>query len=100
MFCYSIAKQIGAMITVLNGVDTLVFTGGIGEHDAMVRQLICDQLAYLKIVLNDEINNSDITEVIHTISDANSACAVRVINTQENAQIARHAAILLALVPA
>ncbi|MBC7756011.1 MAG: acetate/propionate family kinase [Bdellovibrio sp.] len=100
MFCYSVAKQIGAMITVLNGVDTLVFTGGIGEHDAVSRQLICDQLAYLKIVLNDEKNNSEIAEVIHTISDANSACAVRVINTQENAQIARHAAILLELVPA
>ena len=112
MFCYSVAKQIGAMVTALNGIDTLVFTGGIGEHDAIVRQKICDQLIYLKIVLNDEKNrnekNSDAknlqvktnnTDDITTISDANSACAVRVIKSQENAQIARHAAILLKLIP-
>ena len=103
MFCYSIAKQIGAMTTALNGIDTLVFTGGIGEHDAVARQLICDHLAYLKIELIDEGDaNISITikENIQTISAANSACAVRVINTQENAQIARHAAILLELIPA
>ena len=108
MFCYSIAKQIGAMITALNGIDTLVFTGGIGEHDAVARQLICDHLAYLKIELidgseeatsNENIKNAT-TDNIQTISAANSACAVRVINTQENAQIARHAAILLELIPA
>lgn len=113
LFCYSIAKQIGAMVTALNGIDTLVFTGGIGEHDAIVRQKICDQLIYLKIVLDDEKNsnqkNSDEknlhdeainTDDITTISDANSACAVRVIKSQENAQIAHHAAVLLALIPA
>ena len=103
MFCYSVAKQIGAMITVLNGIDTLVFTGGIGEHDSIVRQLICNQLTCLKIVLNDEKNLHDETnhtEDIFTISDANSACAVRVIKSQENAQIARHAAMLLELIPA
>ena len=95
MFCYSVAKQIGAMVAALNGIDALVFTGGIGEHDAMVRQLICDQLAYLKIILSDEKNNSVIADNIHTISDANTAIAVRVIESQENAQIARHAAQLL-----
>ena len=100
MFCYAIAKQIGAMITALNGIDTLVFTGGIGQHDATVRQLICHQLAYLKIVLNDEKNNSVITDDIYTISDVNAACAVRVVKSQENAQIARHAAVLLDMIPA
>lgn len=99
MFCHAVAKQIGAMIAALNGIDTLVFTGGIGEHDATVRQLVCNQLAYLKIILNDEKNNSVIADDIHTISDINAACAVRVVKSQENAQIARHAAILLELFP-
>jgi len=99
MFCYAVAKQIGAMIAALNGIDTLVFTGGIGEHDATVRQLVCNQLAYLKIILNDEKNNSAIADDIQTISDINTACAVRVVKSQENAQIARHAAILLELFP-
>jgi acetate kinase len=100
MFCYSVAKQIGAMITVLNGIDALVFTGGIGEHDSIVRQLICDQLAYLKIVLDDEKNQEDHTDNIHTISESTTSCAVRVVSSQENVQIARHAAILLDLFPA
>jgi hypothetical protein len=41
MFCYSIRKQMAAMIAALDGVDLLVFTGGIGEHDAKVRAEIC-----------------------------------------------------------
>lgn len=99
MFCYAVAKQIGAMIAALNGIDILVFTGGIGEHDSMVRQLICNQLAYLKIILSDEKNNSVVADNIHTISDVNATCAVRVVKSQENAQIALHAATLLELLP-
>ena len=100
MFCYAVAKQISAMITALNGIDTLVFTGGIGEHNAKLRQLICDYLSYLTILINDGKNTSVFNDDIYTISDANSACAVRVIKSQENAQIARHASILLKLFPA
>ena len=100
MFCYLIAKQIGAMITILDGVDALVFTGGIGEHDAIIRQMICSQLGYFKIVLDDEKNQLENVDNIHTISDASTACAVRVVAAQENAQIARHAAVLLNVYPA
>ena len=100
MFCYAVAKEIGAMIAALNGIDTLVFTGGIGEHDAIVRQIICDQLSYFKITLNAEKNQIDNADTIHTISELNSTCAVRVVASQENAQIAHHAALLLDLFPA
>ena len=100
MFCYLAAKQIGAMIAALNGIDTLVFTGGIGEHDIVVRQVICDQLDCFKIVLDDEKNQLAGVEHIHTISDTHSACAVRVVVSQENAQIAHHAALLLDVIPA
>lgn len=99
MFCYAVAKQIGAMTAALNGIDTLVFTGGIGEHDAVVRKIVCNQLDYLKIVLDDKNNNSINTDYIHTISGVNAACAVRVVKSQENVQIARHTAILLKLLP-
>ena len=47
MFCYSIRKQVAAMIAALDGVDLLVFTGGIGEHDAKVRAEICGGLSCL-----------------------------------------------------
>ena len=99
MFCTSVAKHIGAMIAVLNGIDALVFTGGIGEHDATVRQLICDKLAYLNIALNDKKNNCTAINDINTISEINAACAVHFVKSQENAQIARHAAILLDIIP-
>ena len=100
LYCYSVAKQIGAMITALNGIDTLVFTGGIGEHDAIARQMICSQLGYFEIVLDDEKNQIASADNIHTISNTSATCAVRVVKSQENAQIARHAAILLELFPA
>ena len=47
MFCYSVQKQIAAMACALGGIDLLVFSGGIGEHDAIVRTRICNGLAWL-----------------------------------------------------
>ena len=99
IFCYTVAKQIGAMIAVLNGVDALVFTGGIGEHDAIVRQLICSRLTYFKIVISNEMNQQASAGNIHTISESSASCAVRVVTSQENAQMARHAALLLDIFP-
>jgi acetate kinase len=46
MFCYSVRKQVAAMIAVLEGVDLIVFTGGIGERDEEVRAAICDGLSW------------------------------------------------------
>ena len=94
MFCYAAAKQIGAMSTVLNGVDLLVFTGGIGEHDAVVRAAICVRLACLGIEL-DEARNS-LGQA--TISRKSSRCAVQVLRSQEDEQIARHTAALCRVV--
>ena len=48
MFCYSIRKQVGAMIVALEGLNLLVFTGGIGEHDAEVRAAICNGLSFAR----------------------------------------------------
>ncbi|MEG3083013.1 acetate kinase [Sphingomonas sp. PB2P12] len=53
MFCRSVAKQIAAMMTTLGGADTVVFTGGIGEHDPLVRRLICADLAWTGVRLVD-----------------------------------------------
>jgi len=52
MFCYSIRKQVAAMIAALEGLDLLVFTGGIGEHDATVRATICSSLSWLGVRLD------------------------------------------------
>jgi acetate kinase len=74
MFCYSIRKQVAAMIAALDGVDLLVFTGGIGEHDARVRAEICGGLSWLGISLDTKRNQSS----EDLISNAPSRCVVRV----------------------
>jgi acetate kinase len=86
MFCASIRKSIGALTAVLGGVETLVFTGGIGERAAPVREEVCEGLEHLGIHL-DPRRNADNAE---TISAPASACAVRVIPTNEDLMIARH----------
>ncbi len=80
MFCYSVRKQIAAMIAVLGGVDLIVFTGGIGENDGEVRAAICGGLDWAGVARKDE-------------SRLRSAprCGVRVVASQEDEQIARHA---------
>ena len=76
MFCHSVRKQIAAMTAALGGIDLLVLTGGIGENDALVRASICAGLAWLGVT---------------QASGAASRCAVRVLHTQEEQQIALHA---------
>lgn len=78
MFCYSVRKQIAAMMAVLGGVDLIVFTGGIGENDEAVRVAICSGLGWAGISLEGE-------------RDSRSAprCQVRVLASQEDEQIAR-----------
>jgi acetate kinase len=86
MFCQAAAKTIGAMATVLGGVDALVFTGGIGEHDAEVRAAIGTRLSCFGIELDAALNRQH----CGAISTAASRGVVRVITSQEDEQIARH----------
>ena len=86
MFAYQVRKFIGAYAAVLNGLDTLVFTGGIGERAADVRGKICSGLGYLGVALETQANAQN-TEVI---SLPNSQCAVRVVQTDEDLMIVRH----------
>ena len=91
LFCYTARKYIGALSAVLGGLDTLVFTGGIGERAAPVRWSICDGLEYLGITLDSRNNNAN----ADTISTNDSACSVRVIPTNEDLMIVRHTRALL-----
>ena len=88
MFCYSVRKSIGAMATVLGGMDMLVFTGGIGEHSAIVRHEICSNLQHLGIVLDEMANQTNATRI------GSGNCDVRVIPTDEDLEIALHARAL------
>lgn len=86
MFCYSVRKQVAGMIAVLDGIDLLVFTGGIGEHDAESRAAICAGMSWLGVSL-DPGRNKDAS---NPISDSASRCPVRVIASREDEQIALH----------
>ncbi|GBE13177.1 acetate kinase [bacterium BMS3Bbin14] len=86
MFCYHARKHIGALAAVLEGLETLVFTGGIGERAAPVRRSVCRGLAYLGIKLDPALNESH----AGTISTAGSSCKVLVVPTDEDLMIARH----------
>ena len=91
-FCYSVRKQVAAMITVLGGLDMLVFTGGIGENDAQVPIEICAGLAWIGIRLDESRSRT----ASNPVSDGASCCQVLVLASQEDEQIARHAWALLA----
>lgn len=86
MFCYFVRKEIAAMISAMEGIDMLVFTGGIGENDAVVRDEICSGLSWIGILL-DEASNQAGSNPIHKLT---SSCAVHVLASQEDRQIALH----------
>jgi acetate kinase len=86
LFCYQAKKYLGAYTAALGGLDTLVFTGGIGEHAAAIRRSICDGLSFLGLQLDPERNDAHAP----LISGDNSRVTVRVIKTDEDLMIARH----------
>jgi acetate kinase len=90
-FCYQCIKWIGAFTAVLGGLDTLVFSGGIGEHAPEIRERICSGLLFLGIALDEKQNTKNDT----VISTDVSKVLVRVIKTNEELMIARSVCTIL-----
>jgi acetate kinase len=86
LFCYVARKFIGAFTAVLGGLDTLVFTGGIGENAAPVRARIGAGLEFLGVHIDPERNQASAP----VISPDRSPVTVRVVRTNEELMIARH----------
>lgn len=84
LFCYQAKKYLGAFSATLGGLDTLIFSGGIGEHDALVRAEICQGLEFLGIDLDEEKNNQHAA----VISSGRASVTVRVMQTNEEIMIA------------
>ncbi|MBZ5697543.1 MAG: acetate/propionate family kinase [Acidobacteriia bacterium] len=93
LFCFQVKKWIGAFAAALGGLDTLVFSGGIGENAPTVRARICDGLGFLGIELEEERNAAN----EGVISAAASRVAVRVIRTDEERMIAKTVCRVLGL---
>jgi len=86
-FCYRVKKYIGAYCAVLGRVDALVFTGGIGENDARVRELVCEGLSSLGIEL-DGAKNTAPGNGMRPISTTGSPTKMFVVKTDEESEIA------------
>jgi len=85
LFCYQVKKWIGSFAAVLGGLDTLIFTGGIGENAPKARDRICAGLKFLGIELDEKRNEAHES----VISKEGSQVVTRVINTDEAQMIAR-----------
>ena len=92
-FVFRVAKEIGALAAVLGGIDGVVFTAGVGENSAEIRQRICDASAWLGVQIDREANESKATR----ISTPESRVSTWVIPTNEELMIARHTGSLLGL---
>lgn len=86
MFVYRIVREIGGLVSVLGGVDAIVFSAGIGEHSPEIRARVCDGLKWLGVALDGEANLGG----HDTISLPESRVAVLVVPTDEEGMIARH----------
>ena len=88
MFAYRVKKYIGSYAAALNGVNTLVFTAGIGENSILLRKLICDNMDYLGIKLDQKKNNVKAREILD-VSETDSKVKILIIPTNEELEIAK-----------
>jgi len=91
LFCYRIGRELGSLAAALGGLDAIVFTAGIGEHAAAVREVVCRDAAWLGVKLDRAANARNGP----MISTPDSRVAVWVIATDEESMIARHTRAML-----
>lgn len=94
MYAYRIRKYIGSYTAALNGLDAIVFTGGVGENDALTRKLATSNLEYLGIIPDEEKNSLRI-DGVHEINDVNSKVKILIVPTNEELEIANQCYQLL-----
>jgi len=95
IFAYRARKYVGAYLAAMGGADAVVFTGGIGENAASVRQLICDGLEWMGLTLDPSLNHEMVDRKEGKISTEGSRLAAWVIPTDEELLIARDTVRLL-----
>jgi acetate kinase len=88
MYAYHIKKYIGAFVAVLNGLDVLVFTAGVGENDSLTRKLAISNMGYLGILLDESKNEAGGKGIVE-IHQSESPVKILVIPTNEELEIAR-----------
>lgn len=94
MYAYRIKKFIGAYAAALNGIDAIIFTAGVGENDALTRKLVCENLEYLGITIDNEANSTR-KPGIREINLPDTKVKVLIIPTNEELEIANQCYTLL-----
>ena len=89
MQAYEIAKFIGAYIAAMNGVDAIVFTGGIGENGFWLRSKVCSYLGYMGVKIDEELNKKTVKGAEAELTDPSSPVRVFILATNEELMIAR-----------
>ena len=95
LFTHRIVRESGAMVACMEGIDVLAFSGGIGEHDGILRKQVCQKLSWLGLELNQEKNQQATGNEIMSVHAEGSAVEIWVIPTDEGRVAAREAAVLI-----
>ncbi|MEO0472352.1 MAG: acetate/propionate family kinase [Bacteroidota bacterium] len=95
VYAHRLRKYIGAYAAVMGGVDAIVFTGGIGENSAVIRERVAQRLEFLGAILYEDANRDLQSGSVGTISTMHSRCKLLVVPTDEQLEIARQTALIL-----
>jgi len=94
MYAYRIKKYIGAYAAILNGLDAVIFTAGVGENDALMREMVCNDMEYIGLSLNLDKNNES-SNGIREINQSGYKVKILVVPTNEELEIANQCFELL-----
>ena len=89
MQAYEIAKFIGSYIAAMNGVDAIVFTGGIGENGFWLRSKVCSYLGYMGVRINEGLNQKTVKGAEAELTEPTDKVRVFILATDEELMIAR-----------
>jgi len=95
LFAHRVVREVGALGACIGGLDVLAFTGGIGEHDAVLRQQVCGALSYLGVQMDAALNANAVGDRVCAIHSADSAIEVWVVPTDEGRVAAQDARLFL-----
>lgn len=83
VYCYRIKKYIGAYAAAMNGLDALIFTGGVGENMPILRELVCENMDYLGLVLDKKENNQFVGGILELHSKESKVKVLKVPTNEE-----------------
>jgi acetate kinase len=98
LFTHRVVRESGAMVACMGGLDVLAFSGGIGEHDTVLRAQVCERLSWLGVAIDPVLNTQAVDSEVMAIHSADSRVQVWVVPTDEGLVAAKEAAGLITTV--